>query len=98
MIPKQSSVPMAFREFRSTYCGLVVDVMEELMKFALAMYQSFSKSQARRRLRRPFALASQGHNFVITKHGKAACLLVAEKREGGVVAPRTAMGNGIKPL
>jgi antitoxin (DNA-binding transcriptional repressor) of toxin-antitoxin stability system len=48
------------------------------------MYKSFSKSQARRRLRRLLALVSQGHTFVITKYGKAACLLLEEKRERGV--------------
>lgn len=52
------------------------------------MYKSFSKSQARRRLRRLLVLVSQGYTVVITKHGKAACLLVAETREGSVVAPR----------
>lgn len=44
------------------------------------MYKSFSKSQARRRLRRLLALVSQGQTFVITKHGKVACLLLEEKR------------------
>lgn len=47
------------------------------------MYKSFSKSQARRRLRRLLVLVSQGYTFVITKHGNAACLLLGEKREGG---------------
>jgi hypothetical protein len=51
---------------------------------APAMYKSFSKSQARRRLRRLLALVSQGQTFVITKHGKAACLLLEEKREGSI--------------
>ncbi|MCY1444213.1 hypothetical protein D9M71_606710 [compost metagenome] len=48
------------------------------------MYKSFSKSQARRRLRRLLALVSQGQTFVITKHGKVACLLLEEKRVGSV--------------
>lgn len=48
------------------------------------MYKSFSKSQVPRRLRRLLALVSQGHTFVITKHGKAACFLLEEKREGRV--------------
>ncbi|EJN28527.1 hypothetical protein PMI35_03013 [Pseudomonas sp. GM78] len=47
------------------------------------MYKSLSQSQVRRRLRRLLALVNQGYTFVITKHGKAACLLLEEKRERG---------------
>lgn len=40
------------------------------------MRTTYSKSQARRRLRRLLVLIAQGHAFVITRQGKAACLLV----------------------
>ncbi len=46
------------------------------------MCTTFSKTQARRRLRRLLALVGQGHTFVITKHGKVACLLVDVKKGG----------------
>ncbi|MFY0727288.1 hypothetical protein [Pseudomonas sp. NFX15] len=47
------------------------------------MSTTVSKSQARRRLRRLLALAGKGHIFVITKNGKAACLLVKTKADEG---------------
>jgi len=41
-----------------------------------AMRTTYSKSQARRRMRRLLVLVAQGQTFVITQNGKAACLLV----------------------
>jgi antitoxin (DNA-binding transcriptional repressor) of toxin-antitoxin stability system len=40
------------------------------------MRTTYSKSQARRRLRRLLVLVEQGHTFVITRQGKAVCLLM----------------------
>jgi prevent-host-death family protein len=45
------------------------------------MRTTFSKSQARRRMRRLLALVAQGHTFVITKHGKAVCRLMDAEAE-----------------
>lgn len=39
------------------------------------MLTAYSKSQARRRLRRLLVLVEQGQRFVITQRGKAICLL-----------------------
>ena len=48
----------------------------------LAMITTFSCSQARRRIRRLFALVARGHSFVITKNGREICRLVyAEAKE-----------------
>ncbi|MNQ89831.1 hypothetical protein D3C85_1051490 [compost metagenome] len=47
------------------------------------MRTTFSCSQARRRLRRLFALVDQGHSFVITKNVRAICRLVGTE----VLAP-----------
>jgi antitoxin (DNA-binding transcriptional repressor) of toxin-antitoxin stability system len=46
------------------------------------MRTTYSKSQARRRLRRLLVLIAQGHAFVITRQGKAACLLVQVEAQG----------------
>jgi antitoxin (DNA-binding transcriptional repressor) of toxin-antitoxin stability system len=40
------------------------------------MRTTYSKSQARRRMRRLLVLVAQGQTFVITQQGKAPCLLV----------------------
>jgi len=40
------------------------------------MYKIISCSQARRRFRRILVMIAQGHTFVLTKNGKAVCLLV----------------------
>ena len=42
------------------------------------MRTTLSFSQARRRIRRLFALVAKGHSFVITKNGRVICRL-----EGG---------------
>ncbi|WP_223457441.1 MULTISPECIES: hypothetical protein [unclassified Pseudomonas] len=46
------------------------------------MRTTYSKSQDRRRMRRLLVLVAQGHAFVITQHGKAACLLVQVEAQG----------------
>jgi len=43
---------------------------------------TYSISQARRRMRRLLVLVGQGHAFVITQHGYAACLLVKVDAQG----------------
>lgn len=49
------------------------------------MRTTFSKSQARRRMRRLFALVARGHTIAISKHGKVACLLVGAEAVGSVL-------------
>lgn len=46
------------------------------------MRTTYSKSQARRRMRRLLVLVAQGHTFVITQQGQAACLLVQVEAQG----------------
>ncbi|WP_165798690.1 hypothetical protein [Pseudomonas laurylsulfativorans] len=46
------------------------------------MRTSYSKSQARRQMRRLLVLVAQGQRFVITQQGKAACLLVQVEAPG----------------
>lgn len=46
------------------------------------MTTTFSCTQARRRVRRLFALVAQGHSFVITKHGREMCRLMAAEAKG----------------
>lgn len=46
------------------------------------MRTTYSKSQARRRMRRLLVLVAQGPVFVITQQGKAACLLVQVEAQG----------------
>lgn len=48
------------------------------------MLTTFSCSQARRRIRRLLAMVAQGHIFVITKNGKAVCLLVDAEVEENI--------------
>ncbi len=45
------------------------------------MRTTYSKSEARRRIRRLLVLVAQGHTFVITQQGKAACLLVRAEEQ-----------------
>lgn len=47
------------------------------------MLIAYSKSQARRRMRRLLVLVTQGQKFVITERGKAVCLLVQVDAQGG---------------
>jgi antitoxin (DNA-binding transcriptional repressor) of toxin-antitoxin stability system len=49
------------------------------------MRTTYSKSQARRRMRRLLVLVAQGQTFVITQKGKAACLLVQVEATGRTV-------------
>lgn len=46
------------------------------------MRTTYSKSQARRRMRRLLVLVAQGQTFVITQQGIAACLLVQVEAPG----------------
>jgi antitoxin (DNA-binding transcriptional repressor) of toxin-antitoxin stability system len=46
------------------------------------MITTFSCSQARRRIRRLYALVAKGHSFVITKNGREMCRLMAAEAKG----------------
>ncbi|VVM60393.1 hypothetical protein PS726_01868 [Pseudomonas fluorescens] len=46
------------------------------------MRTTYSKSQARHRMRRLLVLVAQGQRFVITQQGSAACLLVQVEAPG----------------
>jgi antitoxin (DNA-binding transcriptional repressor) of toxin-antitoxin stability system len=58
------------------------------------MLTVYSKSQARRRLRRLLVLVEQGQRFVITQRGKAICLLEQAEAQGGTLKN----GLSCKPL